>query len=105
MKPIRFLIPIVLVASALVANPAHAQPSRTVGYGDLDLSSPVGQAALDRRIATAIRQVCGWAFPRDLQSSHEVQICREQTLADVQSQRNDAFAQATNNRIQLSSRR
>ena len=104
MKPIRSLIPIVLVASAVVASPAEAQPSRMVSYGDLDLSSPAGQAALDRRIATAIRQVCGWAFPRDLQSTHEVQRCREQTLADVQAQRNDAFAQATNSRIQLSSR-
>jgi hypothetical protein len=34
-----------------------------------------------------------------------VRQCREQTAADVQAQRNDAFAQAQNSRIQLSSRR
>ena len=104
MKPIRSLIPIVLIASAAAANPAQAE-TRTVSYADLDLSSPEGQAVFDSRIASAIRQVCGRAFPTDLQSRREVDRCRSETLADVQAQRNDALAQAHNDRIQLSARR
>ena len=104
MNPIRTLIPIVLVASAIVSSPASAQ-TRAVSYADLDLASPAGQAALDRRIENAVRHVCGTAFPIDLQSQRDVRRCRSETRADVQAQRNDAFAQAQNNRIQLSSRR
>jgi UrcA family protein len=105
MNPIRSLIPIVLVASVAAASPAQAESTRIVSYADLDLSSPAGQSALDRRIDNAVRQMCGRAFPSDLQTQHQVRQCREQTAAEVQAQRNDAFAQAQNNRIQLSSRR
>jgi UrcA family protein len=106
MKPIRVLIPIVLVASLAAANPAHAESgTRSVSFADLDLNSPTGQAVLDRRIANAIRQVCGRPYPIDLQSRHDAARCRSQTLADVQAQRNDVLAQAQNERIQLSARR
>jgi UrcA family protein len=106
MKPIRTLIPIVLIASLAAANPAQAESgSRTVSYGDLDLTSPAGQAALDRRLASAVREVCGRPYPLDLQSVDQVSRCRRDTRADIQAQRNDAFAQAQNNRIQLSARR
>lgn len=104
MKPIRSLIPIVLVASLAAANPAQAE-TRTVRYADLDLTSPAGQAALDRRLAHAVREVCGRAFPRDLQSVDEASRCRRDTMANIQAQRNDALAQAQNNRVQLSARR
>ena len=104
MKPIRSLIPIVLIASVAAANPAQAE-GRRVSYADLNLSSPEGQAVLDSRIASAIRQICGRAFPTDLQSAHQVERCRSETRADVQAQRNDALAQAQNERIQLSARR
>ena len=106
MKPIRSLIPIVLIASLAAANPAHAESvSRTVSYGDLDLTSPAGQAIFDRRIGDAVRDLCGRAFPLDLQTQHDVRRCRSQAMAAVQAQRNDALAQAQNNRIQLSARR
>ena len=106
MKPIRSLIPIVLIASLASANPAQADHgTRTVSYADLDLTSPAGQAAFDRRIANAVRQVCGRAFPVDLQSQRQIDECRRLTMRDVQAQRNDALAQAQNNRIQLSARR
>jgi len=104
MKPIRSLIPIVLIASVAAANPAQAE-GRRVSYADLDLTSPQGQAVFDRRIESAIRQICGRPFPSDLQTSHQVQRCRSETRADVQAQRNDALAQAQNDRIQLSARR
>lgn len=104
MKPIRSLIPIILLASVAAANPAHAE-GRIVSYADLNLSSPEGQAVLDRRIATAVRQICGRAYPIDLQSQRQVQRCRSETFADVQAQRNDALAQARSDGIQLSARR
>ena len=73
MKTIKSLIPLVLVASIAAINPAHAEDGRFVGYGDLDLTSPAGQSALDRRIENAVRQVCGRAWPTDLQSQRQVQ--------------------------------
>ncbi|NVE95377.1 UrcA family protein [Altererythrobacter lutimaris] len=48
---------------ALIANPALAGNADTqkmsVEYGDLDLSSPQGQARLNTRIDKAARKVCG----------------------------------------------
>lgn len=103
MNPIRSLIPVVLLGTLAAADPAFAQ-DRIVSYADLDLNSPAGQEALDRRITNAIEQVCGRPYPTDLQSRQQVQRCRSETLATVQAQRNDALAQAQNNRIQLSAR-
>jgi len=55
-----------LTAATLVGVPllAHATPagdveSQTVPYGDLNLSSEAGVAALYRRIQVAARNVCG----------------------------------------------
>ena len=104
MKPIRSLIPIILIASTVAVSPAPAE-TRAVSYADLDLSTPAGQAMLDRRISWAIVQVCGGPYPADLQGRREVTRCRHEAAANVQAQRNDAFAQAQSNRIQLSSRR
>jgi UrcA family protein len=104
MNPIRSLIPIILVATVAAANPAHAQ-TQIISYADLDLTSPAGQAALDSRIQSAVRQVCGRAYPIDLQSQRDVARCRSATLADVQAQRNDALAQARTDRVQFSARR
>ena len=106
MKSTRFLVPVALIASVVAAHPAVAESNgRTVSYADLDLTSPAGVAMLDRRIRGAIRQVCGRAFPRDLQSQIQVERCRAETLADVQAQRNDALAESQNHRVQLSARR
>lgn len=45
---------------ALPTVPAAAQSQTVeVPYADLNLSTPEGQAALDRRIDKAARQVCG----------------------------------------------
>ena len=48
------------LALAASAAPASAKTvSVDVAYADLDLTSPQGQSALDRRIDTAARQICG----------------------------------------------
>ena len=104
MKPIRSLIPIILIATVAAAQPANAE-SRIVSYADLDLTSPEGQATLDRRIATAVARVCGNDWPIALRFSRQVQRCRVETLADVQAQRNHALAQARTSNMQFSARR
>lgn len=50
-----------LAAGALVASPAVAEtlPTVKVAYGDLDLSTKKGQQALERRLKSAAREVCG----------------------------------------------
>ena len=52
------------IALALLgaATAAQAQTAE-VRFGDLNLSSPAGQAALDRRVEGAARQVCEVAAP------------------------------------------
>lgn len=59
---------------------AYAQPfeavSKTISYADLDLSAKEGQARLETRIKSAIRQVCGEANPRDLSNIAIIQQCR-----------------------------
>ena len=48
------------LALAAFATPAAAQTiSVDVSYADLDLTSPQGQAVLDRRIHSAAREICG----------------------------------------------
>lgn len=48
------------LALAASAAPAAAQSmSIDVDYSDLDLTSPQGQATLDKRIAGAARKICG----------------------------------------------
>lgn len=81
---------ILLALAALAAGaalPAYAAPpaatTRLVAYGDLDLSSPAGQARLEQRIATAVREVCGTAANYDLRARQAVAECREATFATV----------------------
>lgn len=56
----RFFILSAAVGAALCATPALASPaSVSINYADLDLSTPQGQAKLDRRIARVADQTCG----------------------------------------------
>jgi UrcA family protein len=52
-------IPLVVaaIALALPTVPTVAE-ERTVSYADLNLASPEGQKALERRIANALEEVC-----------------------------------------------
>ncbi|HYC73651.1 UrcA family protein [Brevundimonas sp.] len=47
-----------LAASLLYAAPAVAQETQRIPFGDLDLSSPPGATAFDRRVRDAGRQAC-----------------------------------------------
>jgi len=82
--------PIFIVLAALtaaIAAPAAAEElSVTVGYGDLDLATPAGKAALDKRIEVAVDKVCSPAQRRDLRGWMAAEECKVLTLADAMAQ-------------------
>lgn len=55
-------IAIATIAMAFTASPVLAGsgelPSKSVGYADLNLGTPEGQASLDQRIDAAAKSVC-----------------------------------------------
>lgn len=66
--------------------PAQAQETRTVSYADLDLSTPGGVAALDSRIASAIKAVCDSGDPT-LRAKLAERSCRAKAGQDVEGPR------------------
>lgn len=57
-----FALAAALTTSLLVGTTALAAPSAertiSVSYADLDVTTPAGRAALERRVAAAAKQVC-----------------------------------------------
>jgi UrcA family protein len=104
------LLPLAILAATLSAAPAAAQQpvsaDRTlaVRHADLDLTSPAGVAALDRRISAAVRLACGAASDADLHGKNRVQQCRADTLAGIAPQRAQAIARQSSS-LQLASKR
>lgn len=86
-----------IISAALLlsaAAPAIAgQSSQTVGYADLNVSSPAGIAALEGRLQRAVRQVCGSADPTDLGGQSQVRQCRAHAQAGI-GPRRDAIRAA-----------
>ena len=79
-----------VVAGAAFAAPvgAPAAPeTRIVSYADLDLGAAAGRDRLDRRIAAAVRAVCGSVPPADLRGRAEVAACRAETFAAANASR------------------
>lgn len=74
----------VLTAGAI--SPAFAQETRAVGYSDLNLATPAGEAALRHRVAVAVKQVCGDPDYRDLQALGQMRQCRKITGATAGNQ-------------------
>jgi len=74
-------------AAATLATPALARAdSVTIDYGDLNLTSQAGRAALDQRIDGAARQLCGEAAPLELKRVALGRTCRAGVLADARAQ-------------------
>jgi UrcA family protein len=84
-----------LLAAAIPAN-AQAQQGHPatvrVSTADLNLSSPAGVAALDRRIDRAIDTVCPASQSGDFTEKLAVKNCRNATAANVALQREQALA-------------
>jgi UrcA family protein len=93
---------------AFTATPALAEPpaisTAKVQVADLDLSSPQGQRALDRRLARAVIEVCGAASDADLSGKNEVRRCRAETLAKLSDERNERIAAASSQPIEIAAR-
>lgn len=94
---------IVIIAAAVLAapfaTPAQAQSpaaerTQVVSFADLDLAREAGQRKLDRRIARAVKQVCGTASDADLEGKNEVRRCRALTGASLSAERSRALAAA-----------
>ena len=79
-----------------VATPGQAADgrSRQVQLVDLDLRSDPGIQRLDSRIHSAVNYVCGGDIAKPLAEQSALQLCRQQTLADVQPARDRAIAYA-----------
>jgi len=94
-------------AAASLAAPAVAQgDSVTIGYGDLNLASQAGRAALNQRIDGAARQLCGESSPLELKRVALGRTCRAGVLADARAQLarvivDDQFASITVSRAAL----
>ena len=75
----------------ILSTPAAAQDSRTVSYGDLDLTTGAGVARLDSRIASAIKAVCDSGDPT-LRAKLAERGCRARANQEVAGQRQMAIA-------------
>src|SRR4051812_13418953 len=89
-----------VTAGLIKGAPTLAQPAAAelnVSYvhtADLDLSTASGRRALDQRLVTAARDVCGTASDTDLEGKNDVRKCRVETLARAHSERDNVLASA-----------
>jgi UrcA family protein len=94
-----------ILALAMIASAATLMPTAALALepvtatsivhtADLDLSSDSGQRELDRRIVRAAREVCGEASNVDLEGKNAVRQCREETIAQAASHREQLLAAA-----------
>jgi UrcA family protein len=88
---------IAFALAALTATPAIAQGANSVRvpYGDLNLASQSGIAALDRRLDRAVERVCGNAPIQDLSARRRIERCRTETWQSIQDDRQVAIARST----------
>jgi UrcA family protein len=85
-----------LTATAPLTALASGQPlTENVHYGDLNLATPAGIEALDRRLDRAVKRVCGDASPRSLSDVRQVGKCRDETWQSIEADREFAIARAT----------
>ena len=90
MKAIAIVLASALISgTAIKAVPALAQTASpevavsVVRTADLDLTTDAGKRQLDRRLASAAREVCGTASDFDLESKNEVRECRDLVLVNA----------------------
>lgn len=101
------LRPIAFALAALTATiPASAiagaeARSETVSYGDLNLATPAGIEALDRRLDRAVERVCGSNSSRTLQVRRDIERCEADAWQSIQDDREFAIAKATGRHAQL----
>jgi UrcA family protein len=73
--------------SLLAVAPAAAQEVQaTVHYGDLDITSPAGAAALNARLLGSIRSVCERPDLRDLKAVTAWEACKDAAMSSALEQ-------------------
>jgi UrcA family protein len=82
-----------LVAAALfaagvpaLANPAEGMERLVISTSGIDLSTPAGQKALDRRLEIAIYRLCDTQVLATLEDANAMDACRADIRAEVQPQ-------------------
>ncbi|MBY0521698.1 MAG: UrcA family protein [Sphingomonas sp.] len=84
---LRALAPVLILAAAAQPTLASAQDSVRIAYADLDLASPHGLVALDRRIARAADTLCATANDRFGYAVRSAQrACRREIADSVHAQ-------------------
>jgi UrcA family protein len=79
-----------LLSTGLAVGPAAASDGiggLAVRHSDLNLASPSGRAALDRRIAFAADQLCGDAWTDILVMQRLARQCQDGVIAGARPQR------------------
>ena len=97
----KFIISAALLSVAALTSPGQAETYqvgsanvRTVSVRDLDLTNPKDVALLDRRINSAVKQVCPPLDGMDLMKMRLARKCRSDTLARTQTKRDAVIAAA-----------
>ncbi len=84
MKLTSIVLALAASAGALTAAPALAGvTTERVGYGDLELTTPQGQAELQRRLNRAAWRVCLYDGDRSLRASDQTATCYRQARREV----------------------
>ena len=94
------------LSSAAISAPVSAQPiSKSVAYGDLDLSSAKGQQRLEKRIKYAASSVCGErrSQPTPIKERKIVAECKAQAMQSAMSEARIAIANYKQNGLAMGS--
>lgn len=106
----RTIVPVAILSAAIffTASNVQAQPthvSEPVSYADLDLRTPAGQAALDSRIQSTARRLCGArGQTSDFGEWIRQRRCFRESLYVARGRARVAIAQAQSDGISLASR-
>jgi UrcA family protein len=83
----------VLLAGVPALAQSKSEPTiQVVTFADLDLSQPAHQRKFDRRVATAIANVCGLTSSANPAGNNAVRRCRRETLDIVSKVRERVIA-------------
>jgi UrcA family protein len=85
-----------------LAQPEQAvQLSESISYSDLDLSTAQGRAALESRLAGAVRRVCPMPLNGDWVERLDARSCRRQAAEDVVKHRDAVLASRGTARVPI----
>ena len=94
LRRIAFALAALTAAVPALAIAADEPTTVHVYYGDLNLTSESGIAALDRRLDRAVERVCGNGSVRSLTENRAVARCERETRNSIREDREFAIAKA-----------